>query len=114
MHLLLRFIDFRIAMSLSANALGQPGSVPMVTILAIHCLQGSCRPRARRVMYGIAVIFKLPDMDGNKHCVFEDFFFSHFSLIEFRLQALYHELIKAILSLMVSQTLRQSSTKQVG
>ena len=65
-------------------------------------------------MYGIGIIFKLPDIDqgGGRHSLFEDFFFSHFALIDSRLQTLYHALIKSVVGLLVSQSLRQPHQRQ--
>ena len=71
------------------------------------------RFKQRRPMYAIGILFNLTSASGGgeKNRVLQEFFFSHYTLIEFHIQKLYSSLITAIL-----QTLTKSSsqTKSVG
>eukprot|EP00126_Sphaerothecum_destruens_P006818 Sdes_comp19543_c0_seq1m11159 len=69
------------------------------------------RLRNRRPMYAIGVVFDLSvaNMAADKNRVFQEFFFSHFSLIEFHVEKMYYKLLEAILQALTKPSLQTKS-----
>eukprot|EP01135_Chromosphaera_perkinsii_P001918 Nk52_evm67s212 gene=Nk52_evmTU67s212 len=69
------------------------------------------RLKHRRPMYAIGIMFNLSTLTGEKNRVLQEFFFSHYTLIESHIQKLYRSLVMAILQAL---TKGSSITKSVG
>eukprot|EP01134_Creolimax_fragrantissima_P002018 CFRG2018T1 len=96
--------------SLNGHIGGDVGRLAMRS--SATCSSGRLSRRDRPLTYGVGVLFTLSDMtdDAMQHSVFEDFFFTHFSFIEMRVQWLYAAILHAC-SVLAADVLLQAQAQ---